>query len=99
MVYLQHRDAAACPVLDAEAQRARCRRGRAAVTLEEQRCSLVRRAGIVGVVRWIIKTMSCVADGGREFDCLDAAEIIGDAEIGAIEDIGSLLEYAILARF
>ena len=53
VIDVEYRDPPAGPELYPEIERARCRRGGAAVTFNEQRWPLVRAAGVVGIVRRI----------------------------------------------
>jgi hypothetical protein len=51
VVNVEHCNPAAGPELRSEVERARCRRGRAAVTFDEQRRPLVSVAGIIRIAR------------------------------------------------
>ncbi len=75
-----------------EAQRARCRRGGPAVDLHQQRRPLPGRGRIVGIVRRIEQPERGVAAGGREFHAFDPREVIRDAQVRAIEQLGRLFQ-------
>ena len=70
VVHVEHRDAAAGPELNAHVERARRRRGRPAVALDQQRRPLAGGAGIVGIVRRIEQAEGGLPVGGREFHAL-----------------------------
>ena len=97
VVDVKHRNAAAGPELGAEIERARRRRGRPAMTFDEQGRPLIRIADIVGIVRRIEQSKCRLAAGGREFDWLDLGQVAGDPQFSAVEQVGRLFEDAILA--
>ena len=73
-------------------KRARRRRGRPAVALDQQRRLLLRRRRIVGIVRRVEQPECRLAARGRELHALDAREVVGDAQVGALENVGRLLQ-------
>ena len=62
------------------------------MTLDKEGRLFVGWTGIVGIVRRIEQTERSVPAGGGKFDGFDRGEIVGDAQVRAIENVGRFLE-------
>jgi hypothetical protein len=75
VIDVEHGDAAAGPVLDAEVECAGHRRRRAAVALHQERWTLAGRGGIVAVARRVKESVRCEPSFGWELDGLRIRKI------------------------
>ena len=92
VVHVEHRNAAAGPVVCRETERTRRGGGRAAMALDEQRRLFVRWTCIVGIVRRIEQAESRISTFCGKFHGLDRCEIGGDAGSGFVENVRRLLQ-------
>src|SRR5215467_8174550 len=69
------------------------------MTFDKQGRPLVRAADIVRIVRRIEQSKRRLVAGGRKFHRLDLSEVVGYVQVYAVQQIGCLLEDAILPGF
>ena len=66
------------------------------MALDQQRGPFAGGAGVVGIARRIEQAKRGLPVGGREFHDLDLRQVVGEVQVGAIENVGRLLQHRML---
>src|SRR5262245_4804711 len=95
VVHVEHRNAAARPVLNAQIERARGGRRWPAVALDEKRRPLLRPGHIVRTAGRIDQAEGRFPSGGREFHAFDPREVVAQMQVSTIENVSRLLQHGV----
>ena len=67
------------------------------MALDQQRGPFAGGAGVVGIARRIEQAERGLPVGGREFHALHFGQVVGEVQLGAIENVGRLLQHRVPA--
>jgi len=95
VVHVEHRNAAAGPILNAQIERARCGRRRPAVALDQKRRPLLRCRRIVGIAGRVEQAEGRFPARGREFHAFDPRKVVAEMQVGTIENAGRPLQHGV----
>src|SRR5262249_18622227 len=95
VVYVEHRNAAAGPILNVQIERARGGRRWPAVALDQKRRPLLCPRGIVTIAGRGEHGEGRFPARGREFHAFDPREVISEMQVRTIENVGRLLQHGV----
>ena len=95
VVHVEHRNAAASPVLNAQVEGARRGRRRPAVALDQKRRLLLRPWRVVGIAGRVEQAEGRFPARGWEFHAFDPREVVAEMQVGTIEKVGRSLQHGV----